>query len=110
MAIRSPKTFAKINNAVENRVPFKANGSLDGVDYYISTIGYLPETYAAMFYDHAKHGAVDMYIVRSYFTPIAWWTEAHGWIVPRVSYSVTTSQHQTAVRRAIETAGLTYSE
>jgi len=41
------------------------------------------------------------YVVRSYFTPIAWFTKDRGWIVPAEKYSVTTSRHQSIVRRAV---------
>jgi hypothetical protein len=40
------------------------------------------------------------YVVRSYATPIAWFTVDRGWIVPADKYSVTTSRHQGIVRRA----------
>lgn len=36
----------------------------------------------------------EVYIVYSYSTPIAWWTEAHGWHVVKQKFSVTTSKHQ----------------
>ena len=41
------------------------------------------------------------YVVRSYYTPIAWFTVDRGWIVPADKYSVTTSRHQGIVRRAV---------
>ena len=41
------------------------------------------------------------YVVRSYATPIAWFTVDRGWIVPADKYSVTTSRHQGIVRRAL---------
>jgi hypothetical protein len=41
------------------------------------------------------------YVVRSYYTPIAWFTTDRGWIVPADKYSVTTSRHQGIVRRAV---------
>lgn len=41
------------------------------------------------------------YVVRSYYTPIAWFTVDRGWIVPEDRYSVTTSRHQGIVRRAL---------
>ena len=41
------------------------------------------------------------YVVRSYYTPIAWFTTDRGWIVPADKYSVTTSRHQGIVRRAL---------
>lgn len=40
------------------------------------------------------------YIVFSYSTPIAWHIPDEGWIVPPVSYSPTTSNHQHTCRMA----------
>ena len=40
------------------------------------------------------------FIVYSYHTPIAWHT-AEGWYVVEQKFSVTTSKHQNAVKRAI---------
>lgn len=48
------------------------------------------------------------YIVWSYDTPIAWWTptvkggpkETHGWVIPDVTYSPTTSRYQSACNLA----------
>jgi surface antigen len=41
------------------------------------------------------------YVVYSYGTPIAWYTEGNGWYVVEQKFSVTTSKHQNYVRRAI---------
>lgn len=41
------------------------------------------------------------YVVISYDTPIAWWSDERGWVIPNVFYSHTTSKHQTIVRRAV---------
>lgn len=56
---------------------------------------------------HLPQGWVDRlteenptYVVESYSTPIAWWSEDHGWTFPAVRYSVTTSRHQGQVARA----------
>jgi hypothetical protein len=44
------------------------------------------------------------YVVYSYGTPIAWHIEDGEWIIPDDKYSVTTSNHQGVVRRAIREA------
>lgn len=41
------------------------------------------------------------FIVYSYRTPIAWHIPGEGWIVPPVTYSVSTSRHQQSVRMAL---------
>lgn len=45
------------------------------------------------------------YIVWSYSTPIMWWSEASGWVVPNIKYSSTTSHHQTYALRGVATHG-----
>ena len=42
------------------------------------------------------------YVVSSYETPIAWWSEDQGWCIPPDSYSVTTRQHQSIVIDAVD--------
>ncbi len=42
----------------------------------------------------------DFYVVKSYITPIAWFTEG-AWVIPDVRYSSTTSRHQNIVRKAL---------
>jgi hypothetical protein len=79
---------------------FKAS-ALSGVNANTSGIqgayGRLdPEEFARF---KAVESQVD-YAVYSYGTPIAWRT-ASGWYVVEQKFSVTTSKHQTYVRRAI---------
>ena len=64
---------------------------------------YLPEhtQLPAEWQDCYLHSGAQ-YVVWSYDTPIAWWTpvseggdpDNHGWTIPDVSYSVTTSRYQ----------------
>ena len=39
-----------------------------------------------------------VYVVKSYDTPVAWWSESEGWSVPPVKFSPTTSKHVTQMR------------
>ena len=39
-------------------------------------------------------GGRDMYVVTSYQTPIAWYTDRHGWYKVRQKFSQTTSRQQ----------------
>lgn len=81
------------------RQPFKAYGSLSGVQAQDAfSTGSLPEPYRSQFF--ATAGDI-LYVVYSYFTPIAWFSDSKGWVVPDVKYSVTTSRHQGVVRRAV---------
>lgn len=59
--------------------PTWGGGSLRGADEdrWVETGGYRAE-----------------YVVLSYDTPIAWWSEMYGWHVVSQKFSVTTSRHQ----------------
>lgn len=42
------------------------------------------------------------YVVYSYTTPIAWYSEIQcGWVIPDVRYSATTTVHQNLIRAAV---------
>ena len=82
--------------AIARLEPFKTHtGSLRGEQGGPSSTGRLPSKHLE---ELAGHN-VD-YTVMSYATPIAWHHEG-GWHYPDVSYSRSTSRHQSAVRRGI---------
>lgn len=61
---------------------------------YIGGTGSMPKAWARLISDRAEAGAVSQ-VIYSYSTPIAWLDAEHGWIIPNVTYSVTTSgKHQ----------------
>jgi hypothetical protein len=101
MHIRSPKTIAKIDNGISARTPFVATSSLKGVSYAVDHgwLQYFPE--ALQTYREQTRSAESVFVVVSFFTPIAWYTPEHGWTVPRAKYSQTTSRHQSRVESAI---------
>ena len=77
-------------------------GNLRGMEWWglgqATEAGDLPEPYLAQF----VATEVD-YIIYSYRTPIAWFVNDTGeWFVPNVNYSLTTTQHQSAVKGAIQ--------
>jgi len=78
-----------------NRKPFKASNFSGGSSS--TGLGRLPEDEAAKFKEHNPE-----YVVNSYQTPIAWYSEKAGWHVPSTKYSSSTSKHQNVVRRAVE--------
>jgi hypothetical protein len=45
------------------------------------------------------------YVVMSYATPIGVHSAQHGWVIPDVKYSPTTSKHQTYLKRGAEASG-----
>ena len=55
--------------------------------------GYMPRAFANDYLENLRAGNV-LYVVWSWWTPIAWLHKDEGWIIPNVFYSVTTSQHQ----------------
>lgn len=64
-------------------------------DGYTHGTGILPRKLAAIFY--ARRDSITQ-VIYSYGTPIAW-LDAGAWIVPDVTYSVTTSKHQSYLYR-----------
>jgi hypothetical protein len=73
------------------REPFQTYGNLAGYDRYCGNTGRLPKAIAQEYFDRRE--SID-YVVMSYVTPIAWHDSEHGWIMPHVKYSVTTSKAQ----------------
>jgi hypothetical protein len=63
------------------------------------SMGRLPEEWRAEIKRSAERGNSPVYAVYSYATPIGWLLQDGTAVVPEVSYSVTTSQHQGLVRR-----------
>lgn len=100
MAIRSKNTRSTIQSAIRDHQSFKAPTTLTGEwSDYVGFTGYLGSEHQDILREHAKSGQV--YIVRSYATPIAWYTERHGWYETGEKHSVTTTGHQSAIASAI---------
>jgi len=57
--------------------------------------GMLPDTHISLLESENPS-----YIIYSYGTPIAWYG-TYGWNIPAIKYSMTTSKHQSYVRRSI---------
>lgn len=81
---------------IAERKDFQTYGALRGGTYWrgagwLPTNHQLPPEWRDRFMADTRN--VHVYVVWSYETPIAWYTEA-GWVVPPVKYSVTTSKHQ----------------
>ncbi len=84
LTTRGPATA----RAIANREDFKTSGALRSGRYW-SGAGLLSGAEADLFY-----AAKPSYVVYSYATPIAWWTEENGWHKVGQKFSVTTSRHQ----------------
>lgn len=91
-------TNNQITDKARERLEFQGNSTSaewrDGVEYL--GLGRLPRDWREVL--RGAEGPV--YVVKSYETPIAWWTEEGGWVIPDVRYSVTTSKAQGYVRYA----------
>lgn len=67
--------------------------------FYVRSIGSLPRAWERLLIERRNLGAITQ-VIYSYSTPIAWFDTEHGWIVPQVRYSITTSsKHQTHLYR-----------
>lgn len=100
----SRQTSDEAMGHIFRREPFEI-GNLSGTYAFIAetTRGDLPEKYHASF-DEA------CYAVWSYETPIGWVGPKGEIVVPPVSYSLTTTQHQHGVARALGLRGFMASE
>lgn len=77
------------NMSTENRA---------GLRYAGSTV-HMPSSWARL-YTERNHAGMVSTVIYSYNTPIAWLDADHGWIIPDVSYSITTSsKHQSQLHR-----------
>lgn len=84
---------------IRTRHAFDANGTFWGLNGGLSPYpGELPIAWTGRLREASK--ASDFYVVFSYKTPIAWYAD-HIWTIPAVTYGVTTSRHQSVVRKAI---------
>lgn len=93
-AAKHGKNLQNTINALQDRQPFNA-GNLKAFNE-LQQLGKLPHEYHAEITQQNPD-----YVVYSYYTPIAWHTETNGWTIPDNSYSVTTTNHQNLVRRAV---------
>jgi len=94
-----PKRVSNRNGAAE---AIAAKEAFQGNNFSGSPVTYTPSQTGRLNEENAKKLSSDNpnYIVHSYGTPIAWHGD-NGWVVPEQKHSVTTSNHQNIVRRAI---------
>lgn len=86
----------KVAQLIRDRIEFDTYGNLKGEWNWGYPSGQLPSPWRELLMQHTTtdKGIERAYIVYSYATPIAWYTERHGWVIPPVKYSRTTSVHQ----------------
>lgn len=93
------KTRCKIAEAMANRTNFEY-GNISGEwteEHNLGYTGRLPDNLLELLKE--QHRDKDIFVVRSYGTPIAWAFDQR-WFIPHVSYSMTTSHHQSVIRAA----------
>jgi hypothetical protein len=84
-----------MGDSIANKEKFQGS-NIQGGDRS-GSFGQLPREHQDAFVEHNPN-----YVVHSYSTPIAWHSDTHGWHVPDVKYSQTTSRQQGVVRRALK--------
>ena len=92
-----------VTAALEGKDASTPNGNMStrhvNLNRWAWDTGHMPKAWAHLFKGRVRKGAVSQ-IIYSYATPIAWKDSVHGWIIPQVSYSTTTSsKHQTHLYR-----------
>ena len=84
-----------VAEAIRDRMPFKTSGALRGGWRVTGDSGSLRGDDLTRWSDDCDTTTGrEMYVVLSYSTPIAWWTEDRGWYKVAGKFSVTTSRHQ----------------
>lgn len=91
---------------ISDRTPFDTHGNLSAIAGTETTGRMAGETKRT--YDARRCDIT--YTIYSYGTPIAWYDEQAGWIVPQDSYSVTTTKARTQICRALDAADQDYTE
>lgn len=75
--------------------------------YFAHYTGQMPKVWARHFADRVRSAHITQ-VIFSYSTPIAWFDREHGWIIPAVTYSATTSsKHQSQLHPGWNRPGLT---
>lgn len=90
---------AEVTYAIAGEEPFVTHGALSAMLGAAGT-GQLPQEWRAIYQASREAGTI-RYTVLSYDTPIAWTTTLGELFVPKVRYSVTTSQHQGSLYRLL---------
>jgi surface antigen len=91
---------------IATRTPFRTHGNLSAICGTETTGRMAGETKRT--FDARREDIT--YTVYSYGTPIAWYDEQAGWIVPEDSYSVTTTKARNQICRALDQADEDYTE
>jgi hypothetical protein len=86
----------EVAERIRDRVPFQTYGALRATEEinHCPDSGRLNNDERDRLHTQWNWGNGSMYVVWSYGTPIAWWTERDGWHRVAQKFSMTTSHHQ----------------
>ncbi len=98
MPVTERHTLTTVSEAIQGRREFICNTMRGWNDYRALYVGQLPRQFQAQY--GAARLASDFFVIESYRTPISWFADGE-WTMPNVTYSPTTSRHQSVVRKAI---------
>lgn len=105
MGLYGKKSLLTVDKAVSANEPFKLNGgSMSGARTDTPGYGRMSTDLQEMF-KADRHIFGITYVINSYATPIAWQLGNGNWVVPTVTYSATTTGHQSAVKNALRENG-----
>lgn len=95
-------------DAIVKRRAFQTAGGLSG-GKPTGEAGKLRGEYFEAYCNAVEAGGGIYYVVYSYKTPIAWFTDA-GWMVVDQWFSTTSTAHRSVVVNALAVAGISYGE
>lgn len=98
----------RVQKGVDQLTPFMGS-NISGRRTWLGQFGRLPNVWQDVLRDQSDRVN---YVIYSYGTPIAWHVpdgSSSFWVIPEVTYSVTTTNHQNVVRVATEHRGF-YAE
>ena len=103
MAYRKNQTNAQIATLALNGAEGETTTGNMSTEYrghlgYAGATGHMPRAWERLYSARAASRAV-VRVIYSYNTPIAWLDRDYGWIIPDVSYSVTSAKHQSQLYR-----------
>ena len=104
MALHGKATLRKIQRFADEAIPFKA-GNVSGVIFEKNDtikVGWLTPLFREKIYRDCKI-MCGLHVFYSYDTPVAWW--AGSWYMPPVTYTRTTTGHQSRIAVAIAHQG-----
>lgn len=95
---------ASTRKAIVDRKEFEIRNLSGGRPQY-NPFSRLPGVWRDEYDAHRGRGRI-IYEVRSWATPIAWYVEDMGWVMPPIGYTSYTSRHQALVHRALRDEGI----